>query len=151
MANKITLRAARATCSPRRAHAWDRIEGGRPRPERRYAFERIEIPLFERVELFARGLGESSDAVEKEMFRVSRGDRAAEEARAEWALRPEPTAGIVRAYIEHGMHVRPGPLRLWMHRADVPLRPPAGGPLPAVHAVGRRGASAIPDRWSTPS
>ena len=34
--------------------------------------------------------------------------------RADWALRPEPTAGIVRAYIEHGMHVRPGPLRLWM-------------------------------------
>jgi histidyl-tRNA synthetase len=47
------------------------------------------------------------------MFRVS-GAAGSEEERAEWALRPEPTAGIVRAFIEHGMHVRPGPLRLWM-------------------------------------
>ena len=79
----------------------------------RYAFDRVDIPLFERVELFARGLGESSDAVEKEMFRVS-GAAGSDEARAEWALRPEPTAGIVRSFIEHGMHVRPGPLRFWM-------------------------------------
>ena len=47
------------------------------------------------------------------MFRVS-GAAGSEEERAEWALRPEPTAGIVRAYVEHGMHVRPGPLRFWM-------------------------------------
>jgi histidyl-tRNA synthetase len=47
------------------------------------------------------------------MFRVS-GAAGSEEAKAEWALRPEPTAGIVRAYVEHGMQVRPGPLRLWM-------------------------------------
>ncbi len=93
---------------------------------RRYAFDRVEIPLFERVELFARGLGESSDAVEKEMFRVG-GARGSDEERAEWALRPEPTAGIVRAFVEHGMHVRPGPLRLTligpMFRYD---RPQAG-------------------------
>jgi histidyl-tRNA synthetase len=65
------------------------------------------------VELFARGLGESSDAVVKEMFRVA-GAMGSEEEAAPWALRPEPTAGIVRAFIEHGMHVRPGPLRLAM-------------------------------------
>ena len=79
----------------------------------RYGFERIDTPIFERIDLFARGLGESSDAVEKEMFRVS-GAKGSEEERSEWALRPEPTAGIVRAYIEHGMQVRPSPLRLWM-------------------------------------
>ena len=64
----------------------------------RYGFERIDTPIFERIDLFARGLGESSDAVEKEMFRVS-GAKGSEEERSEWALRPEPTAGIVRAYI----------------------------------------------------
>jgi len=47
------------------------------------------------------------------MFQVS-GPRGSEEASAEWALRPEPTAGIIRAFVEHGMHVRPGPLRLTM-------------------------------------
>ncbi len=111
---------------PEGTPAWDRVEGVARDLSRRYAFERIEVPLFERVELFARGLGETSDAVEKEMFRVS-GAKGSQEEAAPWALRPEPTAGIVRAFIEHGMHVRPGPLRLTligpMFRYD---RPQAG-------------------------
>ena len=98
---------------PEDGPAWSRVEATARDLSGRYAFERIETPLFERTELFARGLGESSDAVEKEMFRVS-GAAGSEEERAEWTLRPEPTAGIVRAFVEHGMHVRPGPLRLWM-------------------------------------
>jgi histidyl-tRNA synthetase len=98
---------------PEDARSWDRLEGLARDLANRYAFERIDTPIFERVELFARGLGEATDAVEKEMFRVS-GPASSEEQAAEWALRPEPTAGIVRAYVEHGMHVRPGPLRLWM-------------------------------------
>jgi histidyl-tRNA synthetase len=96
---------------PPDTEAWSHVEAAARDLARRYAFDRIEIPLFERVELFARGLGESSDAVEKEMFRVA-GARGSHEEGSEWALRPEPTAGIVRAYLEHGMHVRPGPLRL---------------------------------------
>jgi len=111
---------------PEDTPAWDRVEGVARDLARLYAFERIEIPLFERVELFARGLGETSDAVEKEMFRVA-GAKGSQEEAAPWALRPEPTAGIVRAFIEHGMHVRPGPLRLTligpMFRYD---RPQAG-------------------------
>jgi histidyl-tRNA synthetase len=98
---------------PEDARNWERLEGLARDLANRYAFERIDIPIFERVELFARGLGEATDAVEKEMFRVS-GPASSDEQAAEWALRPEPTAGIVRAYVEHGMHVRPGPLRLWM-------------------------------------
>lgn len=98
---------------PEETPAWDRVEAVARDLSRRYAFDRVETPLFERVELFARGLGESSDAVEKEMFRVA-GATGSEEEAAPWALRPEPTAGIVRAFIEHGMHVRPGPLRLTM-------------------------------------
>jgi histidyl-tRNA synthetase len=111
---------------PEQAAGWQRAEDAARDLSRRYAFARIDTPLFERVELFARGLGESSDAVEKEMFRVS-GAAGSEEEAAQWALRPEPTAGIVRAYVERGMHVRPGPLRLWllgpMFRYD---RPQAG-------------------------
>ncbi|HEX9634447.1 MAG TPA: histidine--tRNA ligase [Candidatus Limnocylindria bacterium] len=98
---------------PEDARSWERLEGLARDLANRYAFERIDTPIFERVELFARGLGEATDAVEKEMFRVS-GPAASDEQAAEWALRPEPTAGIVRAYVEHGMHVQPGPLRLWM-------------------------------------
>ena len=113
MANRITAPRGTRDLLPEEGPVWDRVEAVARDLSRRYALDRVETPLFERVELFARGLGESSDAVEKEMFRVS-GARGSEDERADWALRPEPTAGIVRAYVEHGMHVRPGPLRLWM-------------------------------------
>ena len=113
MARQLTAPRGTRDLLPEDAPAWDRVEAVARDLSRRYAFDRIEIPLFERVELFARGLGESSDAVEKEMFRVS-GAAGSEEERAEWALRPEPTAGIIRAFIEHGLHVRPGPLRVTM-------------------------------------
>lgn len=110
-----TIGAPRGTRDllPDQTPAWDRVEALARDLAHRYAFARMEIPLFERVELFARGLGESSDAVSKEMFRVA-GAAGSDEERAEWALRPEPTAGVVRAFIEHGMHVRPGPLRVSM-------------------------------------
>lgn len=126
MPRQITAPRGTRDLLPPQTEAWSRVEAVARDLARRYALQRIEIPLFERVELFARGLGESSDAVEKEMFRVS-GARGSTEDGAEWALRPEPTAGIVRAYLENGMHVRPGPLRLTligpMFRYD---RPQAG-------------------------
>nr|MBA2254673.1 histidine--tRNA ligase [Chloroflexota bacterium] len=91
----------------------------------RYGYQPIETPLFELSEVFERAVGEVTDVVEKELFRVlaGRGD----EERDRWALRPEPTAGIVRAYIQHGMHTLPQPLKLTltgpMFRYD---RPQAG-------------------------
>jgi len=70
-------------------------------------YGRIETPAFEETELFARGVGESTDIVTKEMFSFSdRGGR-------ELTLRPEGTAPICRAYVEHGMHKDPQPVKLW--------------------------------------
>jgi histidyl-tRNA synthetase len=123
-----SLRAPRGTRDrlPEEAAAWARAESLAADLASAYGFEQIDTPLFEQTELFVRGLGEASDAVAKEMFRVSGAAGSDEEAPA-WALRPEPTAGIVRAYLEHGLHVRPGPLRVWlvgpMFRYD---RPQAG-------------------------
>src|SRR5918992_2599924 len=99
------IRAPRGTRDvlPSETTAWDRVESIARDLARGYAFERIE--------LFQRTGGETSDIVEKEMFRVS-GGAGGDEERAEWALRPEPTASVVRAYVEHGLHVRPSPLRL---------------------------------------
>lgn len=126
MASRIAAPRGTRDLLPDEAAAWSLVEDVARDLSERYAFERIDTPIFESVSLFARGLGESSDAVEKEMFRVS-GAVGSDEARSEWALRPEPTAGIVRAYLEHGMQVRPGPQRLWllgpMFRYD---RPQAG-------------------------
>ncbi|MBV8429662.1 MAG: ATP phosphoribosyltransferase regulatory subunit, partial [Solirubrobacterales bacterium] len=67
-------------------------------------FERIETPAFEYTELFARGVGEASDIVQKEMYSFEDG------AGRSLTLRPEGTAPVCRAYIEHGMHRRPQPV-----------------------------------------
>ncbi len=89
----------------------------------RYGYRRIETPLFELTDVFERGVGAVTDIVEKELFRLA---PRTEESDA-WALRPEPTAGIVRAYIQHGMKTWPQPVKLTetgpMFRYD---RPQAG-------------------------
>jgi len=67
----------------------------------------IDTPIFEATELFARGVGETTDIVQKEMFTFEdQGGRSL-------TLRPEGTAGVCRAYLEHGMHKQPQPVKLW--------------------------------------
>jgi histidyl-tRNA synthetase len=77
---------------------------------RRYGFRPIETPLFEQSAVFERGVGDVTDIVEKELFRLA----ARSDESETWALRPEPTAGIVRAYIQNGMQTWPQPVRLTM-------------------------------------
>ena len=70
-------------------------------------YQRIETPTFEATELFARGVGESTDIVQKEMYTFEdAGGRSL-------TLRPEGTAPTARAYLEHGMHKLPQPVKLW--------------------------------------
>lgn len=69
---------------------------------RRYALEEIRIPMLERLELFERSSGETSDIVQKQMYLVRRHEESDSE-RGEMALRPEGTPGVVRAYIEAGL------------------------------------------------
>jgi histidyl-tRNA synthetase len=76
----------------------------------RYGYHPIETPLFEQAAVFERGIGEVTDVVEKELFLL----QPREEDGERWALRPEPTAGIVRAYVQHGMHTWPQPVKLTM-------------------------------------
>jgi histidyl-tRNA synthetase len=70
-------------------------------------YERIETPTFEATELFARGVGASTDIVRKEMFTLEDGGGRS------LTLRPEGTAPVCRAYVEHGMHKRRQPVKLW--------------------------------------
>jgi histidyl-tRNA synthetase len=67
----------------------------------------FESPVFEDTELFARGVGEATDIVQKEMFTFE------DKAGRSLTLRPENTAGVCRAYVEHGMHKLPQPVKLW--------------------------------------
>jgi histidyl-tRNA synthetase len=77
---------------------------------RNYNFKEIRTPVFESTELFARGVGEETDIVSKEMFTWEDKARAQSEKTQSLTLRPENTAGVVRAYIEHDLG-RPGLLQ----------------------------------------
>jgi histidyl-tRNA synthetase len=70
-------------------------------------YGRIETPTFEATELFARAVGESTDVVQKEMYTFDDGGGRS------LTLRPEGTAPVCRAYVQHGMHKLPQPVRLW--------------------------------------
>ena len=83
-------------------------------------YRRIETPTFEATELFARGVGEATDIVQKEMYTFDDGGGRS------MTLRPEGTAPVCRAYIEHGMHKLPQPVKFWylssFFRAEAPQK-----------------------------
>jgi histidyl-tRNA synthetase len=86
---------------------WNMVRMASARVLTDYGFERIDTPLVEPAELFLRAVGASTEVIEKQMylFKTRGGDLL--------ALRPEITASVVRAYIEHGMHTLPQPIKLW--------------------------------------
>ena len=86
---------------------WHKVEGIIREICENSGIEEIRTPIFEHTELFLRGVGETTDIVNKEMYTFNdKGDRSI-------TLRPEGTAGIARAYIEHGMHNMPQPIKLY--------------------------------------
>ena len=109
MARELSLRAVRGVHDilPAEAPAWQRVEATARRVCEAYGYREIRLPIFERTELFARGIGEVTDIVQKEMYTFE--DRTGESL----TLRPEATASLLRAYIEHGLHVQPKPVKLY--------------------------------------
>jgi histidyl-tRNA synthetase len=102
-APRPTLKAVRGTRDllPDQTPLWNRVEATARAVFARYGFGEIRTPIFEATELFARGVGEETDIVSKEMFTWEDRGRAASEKNSNLTLRPENTAGVVRAYIEH--------------------------------------------------
>ena len=101
--------------------AWRYLEDTMRKVCAQYGYKEIRTPVFEHTELFLRGIGETTDVVEKEMYTFTdRGERSL-------TLRPENTASAVRAYIEHKLYAEPAPTKLFyigpMFRYD---RPQAG-------------------------
>ncbi|MGB3573337.1 MAG: histidine--tRNA ligase [Phormidesmis sp.] len=92
---------------PSESPLWAKIEEIARQTLASYAYREIRTPIFEQTELFARGIGESTDAVGKEMYSFEdRGGRSI-------ALRPEITAGLVRAFIQNKLFAQGGVQRLW--------------------------------------
>ena len=97
------IKAVRGTRDllPPETELWNHIEATARRVFARYAFGEIRTPIFEDTQLFARGVGEETDIVSKEMYTWEDRARAQSEKAQMLTLRPENTAGVVRAYIEH--------------------------------------------------
>ena len=98
-----TLKAVRGTRDllPDQTPLWNHVEATARALFARYGFGEIRTPIFETTELFARSVGEETDIVSKEMFTWEDRARAASEKAQSLTLRPENTAGVVRATIEH--------------------------------------------------
>ncbi len=109
------IRAVRGTRDllPPETATWNFVEATVREVFRVYNFQEIRTPILEDLQLFQRSVGEETDIVSKEMFAWE--DRArAQSEKGQWlALRPENTAGVVRAYIEHKLWERPGLQRFY--------------------------------------
>jgi histidyl-tRNA synthetase len=102
------IRAVRGTRDllPPETAVWNFVEEKVREVFRAYNFQEIRTPIFESTELFARGVGEDTDIVSKEMYTWEDRGRAESDKGQSLTLRPEATAGIVRAYIEHNLGER---------------------------------------------
>ena len=92
---------------PSDSYKWAYVEEKAKEILENYGFKEIRVPVFENTELFERGVGDTTDVVQKEMYTFfDKGERSI-------TLRPEGTAGAVRAYIENGMASLPSPTKMW--------------------------------------
>lgn len=105
----MKIKAPRGTKDilPEEARRWQYAEARFRDVCHRYGYGEIRVPTFESTDLFERGVGDSTDIVRKEMYTFEdKGGRS-------MTLRPEGTAGVVRAYVEQGMNSLPSPVRLF--------------------------------------
>ncbi len=115
---------------PEEAGKWQFAEAAARRVFRRYGFREIRTPIFESTELFARGIGEGTDIVSKEMYTFTdRGGRSL-------TLRPENTAPVVRAAIEHGLFRRADSERLYYIGPMFRYERPQKGRMRQFHQIG---------------
>ena len=92
---------------PEEQGKWNLVRDSIRRLADAYSFDRIDMPILERADLFLRTLGKGTDVVEKEMYVFT------DPSNRSVALRPEATASAARAYINHGMLDRPQPVKFW--------------------------------------
>ncbi len=114
---------------PSEVHIWQYIEEKSRNILEKANYKEIRTPVFEATELFARGVGDSTDIVNKEMYTFEQKNRSL-------TLRPENTAGVVRAFIEHGMHRLPSPLKLWYKGPMFRYERPQAGRQRQFHQLG---------------
>ena len=115
---------------PTESYRWQDAEKKVKEVLESYNFKEIRVPVFEYTELFQRGVGETTDVVQKEMYTFDdKGGRSI-------TLRPEGTAGVVRAYLENGMGSMPSPVKLWYNMGMYRYENVQKGRLREFHQIG---------------
>ena len=115
---------------PPRSNLFEFVRQSLIAPARSAGYQLMELPVFEDTELFTRGVGESTDVVSKEMYTFTdRGDRSI-------TLRPEGTAGAMRAVIEHGLDRGALPVKIWYSGAYFRAERPQAGRYRQFYQVG---------------
>ena len=115
---------------PQDAYLWQYMEKKIKDLFEVYGFSEIRVPVFEHTELFQRGVGDTTDVVQKEMYTFEdKGGRSI-------TLRPEGTAGVVRAYIENGMASKPSPVKMWYNMGMYRYENVQKGRLREFHQIG---------------
>lgn len=108
---------------------WHKIEESAKDLFTKANFKEIRTPIFEATELFERGVGDTTDIVNKEMYTFLKSDRSL-------TLRPENTAGVVRAYLEHNMTRESAPVKLWYKGPMFRYERPQAGRQRQFHQIG---------------
>ena len=129
MANIIKVLKGTKDILPQDINMWHFVEKNAEKVFSCYGFKEIRTPIIETTELFSRGVGDTTDIVNKEMYTFEKSDRSI-------TLRPENTAGVVRSYIENGMHRLPAPVKLWYKGPMFRYERPQAGRQRQFHQVG---------------
>lgn len=129
MSNIIKAQKGTKDILPAEVEQWQNLEEKALEVFTKAGFKEIRTPIFEATELFARGVGDTTDIVNKEMYTFEKSERSL-------TLRPENTAGVVRAYIENGMHRLPAPVKLWYKGPMFRYERPQAGRQRQFHQVG---------------
>lgn len=114
---------------PDESYIWQYVEEKAKNIFNNANYQEIRTPIFEDTQLFKRGVGDSTDIVNKEMYTFEQKERSL-------TLRPENTAGVVRAFIEHGMHRLPSPVKLWYKGPMFRYERPQAGRQRQFHQLG---------------
>ena len=129
MANILKVLKGTKDILPQEIDMWHFVEKTADEVFSKYGFKEIRTPIIEVTELFARGVGDTTDIVNKEMYTFEKSDRSI-------TLRPENTAGVVRSYIENGMSRLSSPVKLWYKGPMFRYERPQAGRQRQFHQVG---------------
>jgi histidyl-tRNA synthetase len=146
MSNQVERPKGTKDILPTDATRWQLVEAVAREVFRTYRYAEIRTPYFELTDLFVRGIGDATDIVGKEMFSFETKNEDPSQ-RQSLTLRPEGTAGVVRAYVEHKLYAQPSPQKLWYAGAMFRYEKPQKGRQRQFTQIGVECLASEDPRW----